>query len=138
MVIAGHTIETDASTQRLGYCYSGRAAFDPKSCAAFVGMRTSVVAAWVLMASRPRVPSQKGRFEVGTVTVWKVETDALLLSQGIRLPYGRRFATNLETSSNPSAARSPRSVLENDSVGATIWVDARSGEVLDAAANGCA
>ena len=138
MVIAGHTVETDTGTQRLGYCSAESSAFDPTACAAYVGMRTPGVAAWVLLASRPRarIASQPGRLEVLGTTVWKVDGNSLVLSEGVRLPLGTAFARKLEASG--SSAHSARSRLESDSVGATIWIDPHTGEVLDAGANGCA
>ena len=143
MVIAGHAVETDADTQRLGYCYSNSNVFDPNACAAFVGVRTHSVAAWVLLAVRTGSAGQKGalgseagRFELSGTTIWKVDTDALVLSEGVRLPFGAAFAAKLRPAG--AATRSTQSTLENDGVGATISVDPQSGEVLDAGANGCA
>ena len=135
IVVGGRELATDAQTERLGYC---GAPFDPKRCSAFVGVRRPGVADWVLLAQPRRFPpaGEQGRLEIYGVTVWKVQTTSLVLSEGVELRFGQIFAAKLRSTNGMTYGL--RRELEGRQVGTTLWIDAHSGEVLDAGVGGCA
>ena len=134
IVVGGKSLATDPSTERLGYCGSPS---DPTRCAAFVGLRRPGVAAWILLATpSSSTTTEKGRFEIADVMVWKVRTSSVVLSQGVELRFGRTFANTLKRSD--ALGYGLRRSLEGRQVAMRLYVDPRSGEVLDAVGGGCA
>ena len=130
VVVGGRTLTTDAHTERLGYCDPS---FERKRCVAFVGRRRPGIAAWVLLAQpqQPVVPIERGRLEVIGTMVWEVRTNSIVLSQGVELRVGRAFLQTLKRSAGLGYGPVGRQVAPK------LYVDPRSGEVLDVRFAGC-
>lgn len=134
IVVGGRSVVVDVETERFGYCAN---AYLSRRCAAYVGLRRPGVAAWVLLAQ----PAQsvggvnRGRFEVTGVLVWKLRARSMVLSQGVELRFGRTFADVLERTDSQGNTR--RDSFEGPQVSPTLYVDPRTGEVLDVLFGGC-
>jgi hypothetical protein len=131
LVIGGRTITTDARTERLGYCDP---AFKRERCAAFVGLRRPGVASWILLAQPQRppqvIPAQSGRLEVVGTMLWSVQTSSIVLSQGVELRFGSPFAQRLKK-------LGLRLGHVGRQVDPRLYIDPKSGELLDVGFAGC-
>jgi len=134
VVVGGRTVVVDAETERLGYCAN---AYLSRRCAAYVGLRRPGVAAWMLLAQLANSVSgvNRGRFEVTGVLVWKLRARSMVLSQGVELRFGRTFADVLERTDSQGNTR--RDAFKGPQVSPTLYIDPRTGEVLDVFFGGC-
>lgn len=135
ITVGDRQFATDSRTKRIGFCAPRLAAPTPSRCAAFVALRRPGVAAWVLLATKtPYSAAGKGRLEIPAVMVWKIRRSSLVLSKGVELAYGRSFSKRLESSDLQAQLEGPQTE------GALLYVDAHTGEVLDAVRQtiGCA
>src|SRR4051794_21839145 len=133
VVVGGRTITVDEETERFGYCANTSLA---RRCAAFLGLRRPGVAAWMLLAQPARSVRgvDRGRFEVTGVRVWKLRARSMVLSEGIELRFGQTFASTLDRTDSQGNTR--RDWFDGPQVSPTLYIDPRSGEVLDVLVGG--